>query len=32
MQLFCPACQAAFAGTQRCPQCAGLLLLPHEAA
>ncbi|VTS00863.1 unnamed protein product [Gemmata massiliana] len=32
MQLFCPACQAAFAGTQRCPRCAGLLLLPHEVA
>ena len=32
MQLFCPACQAAFSGTQRCPRCAGLLLLPHEAA
>jgi hypothetical protein len=32
MQLFCPACQAAFAGTQRCPRCAGLLLLPQEAA
>lgn len=32
MQLFCPACQAAFAGTQRCPRCGGLLLLPQEAA
>lgn len=32
MQLFCPACQAAFPGTQRCPRCGGLLLLPHEAA
>ena len=32
MQLFCPACQTAFAGTQRCPRCEGLLLLPHEAA
>ena len=32
MQLFCPACQAAFAGTQRCPRCGGLLLLPHETA
>jgi hypothetical protein len=31
MQLFCPACQVVFAGTQRCPRCAGLLLLPHEA-
>ncbi|HEY1190364.1 MAG TPA: hypothetical protein VGE74_22210 [Gemmata sp.] len=30
MQLFCPACHAAFAGTQRCPRCGGLLLLPHE--
>jgi hypothetical protein len=32
MQLFCPACQGAFAGTQRCPRCGGLLLLPQEAA
>ncbi|WP_171472010.1 TFIIB-type zinc ribbon-containing protein [Frigoriglobus tundricola] len=32
MQLFCPACQAAFPGTQRCPRCGGLLLLPQEAA
>ena len=32
MQLFCPACQTAVAGAQRCPRCAGLLLLPHEAA
>ncbi len=31
MQLFCPVCQGAFAGTQRCPQCGGLLLLPQEA-
>ena len=30
MQLFCPKCQSAFAGTQRCPRCGGLLLLPHE--
>ncbi|AWM36071.1 hypothetical protein [Gemmata obscuriglobus] len=30
MQLFCPKCQAAHAGTQRCPRCGGLLLLPHE--
>ncbi|MCI0705705.1 MAG: hypothetical protein L0241_31985 [Planctomycetia bacterium] len=32
MQLFCPACHAAFPGTQRCPQCGGLLLMPQEAA
>src|SRR5262245_48718872 len=32
MQLFCPVCQSAFAGTQRCPRCGGLLLLPQEAA
>jgi hypothetical protein len=32
MQLYCPACKASFAGTQRCPQCAGLLLMPHECA
>jgi hypothetical protein len=31
MQLFCPACQDAFAGTQRCPRCGGLLLLPQDA-
>jgi hypothetical protein len=32
MQLFCPACQTAFPGTQRCPRCGGLLLMPQEAA
>jgi hypothetical protein len=32
MQLFCPVCQSAFAGTQRCPRCGGLLLLPQESA
>lgn len=32
MQLYCPACQVSFAGTQRCPRCAGLLLMPHECA
>ena len=32
MQLFCPACQAAFPGTQRCPRCGGLMLMPLEAA
>lgn len=32
MQLFCPACHAAFAGTQRCPRCGGIMLLPHETA
>ncbi len=32
MQLFCPACHAAFAGTQRCPRCGGMLLMPHESA
>src|SRR5205085_11069846 len=31
MQLFCPACQAAFSGTSRCPRCGGLLLMPQEA-
>ncbi len=30
MQLFCPACQAAFSGATRCPRCGRLLLLPHE--
>lgn len=32
MQLFCPACQSAFTGVSRCPRCAGLLLMPEEAA
>jgi hypothetical protein len=32
MQLFCPVCEAAFPGTQRCPRCGGLLLSPQEAA
>jgi hypothetical protein len=32
MQLFCPACQAAFPGVSRCPRCSGLLLMPHEVA
>lgn len=32
MQLFCPACQAAFSGSSRCPKCGGLLLMPQEAA
>src|SRR5438874_1601846 len=32
MQLFCPACQTAFPGAQRCPRCGGLLLMPQEAA
>jgi hypothetical protein len=31
MQLFCPACQAAFPGVSRCPKCGGLLLMPQEA-
>jgi hypothetical protein len=31
MQLFCPACQAAFSGESRCPRCGGLLLMPQEA-
>lgn len=32
MQLYCPNCQAAFPGVNRCPRCGGLLLLPHELA
>jgi hypothetical protein len=32
MQLFCPACQAAFASVSRCPRCGGLLLMPQETA
>lgn len=32
MQLFCPTCQAPFAGASRCPRCGGLLLMPHEVA
>src|SRR5580692_9139493 len=32
MQLFCPACQAAFPGVSRCPRCGGLLLMPHEVS
>ncbi|QDU18223.1 hypothetical protein [Urbifossiella limnaea] len=32
MQLYCPACQSAFTGVSRCPRCAGLLLMPEEAA
>lgn len=32
MQLFCPACNAAFFGDTRCPRCGGLLLMPHEVA
>jgi hypothetical protein len=32
MQLFCPTCQAAFAGLPRCPRCGALLLMPQEAA
>ena len=32
MQLFCPACNAAYFGETRCPRCAGLLLMPHEIA
>ena len=32
MQLFCPACQAAFPRTPRCPRCGGLLLMSHEIA
>lgn len=32
MQLFCPACNAAYFGETRCPRCAGLLLMPHEVA
>jgi hypothetical protein len=31
MQLFCPTCQVAYPGTQRCPRCNGLLLMPQEA-
>lgn len=32
MQLFCPACNAAFPRASRCPKCGGLLLMPHEVA
>lgn len=32
MQLFCPACNAAFFGETRCPRCSGLLLMPHEVS
>jgi MFS family permease len=32
MQLFCPACNAAYFGETRCPRCGGLLLMPHEVA
>lgn len=32
MQLFCPVCQAAFPGVQRCPRCGGLLLMSHEVS
>lgn len=31
MQLFCPDCQAAFAGTPSCPKCGGRLLAPQES-
>ncbi|MGL4424152.1 MAG: hypothetical protein ACRCZF_26085 [Gemmataceae bacterium] len=31
MQLFCPSCQAAFAGTTHCLKCGGRLLAPHES-
>lgn len=30
MQLFCPDCQAAFAGTQNCPKCGTRLLAPQD--
>lgn len=31
MQLFCPDCQLAFAGTQNCPKCGMRLLAPQES-
>lgn len=31
MQLFCPDCQVAFAGTQNCPKCGTRLLAPQES-
>lgn len=31
MQLFCPDCQAAFAGTPHCPKCGGRLIAPQES-
>lgn len=31
MQLFCPDCQAAFAGASSCPKCGGRLLAPQES-
>lgn len=30
MQLYCPACHAAFTATDRCPTCDGRLVLPNE--
>lgn len=32
MQLFCPACNAAYFSETRCPRCGGLLLMPHEVS
>jgi hypothetical protein len=31
MQLFCQACQSAFAGVSHCPKCGGRLLAPQES-
>ena len=31
MQLYCPGCRAAFAGTTHCPKCGGRLLAPQES-
>src|SRR5437016_1584590 len=31
MQLLCPRCQSAFAGSSTCPRCGGRLISPQEA-
>jgi hypothetical protein len=32
MLLYCPMCQASFAGASRCPRCDGLLSMPSDTA